>query len=302
MAVFVPSVVELPTNPNGITYAADASQVLAGRPWADVQRMAARAIRSFHEGSGMDIAAYFSWLTGLGEGEERKSQVRLVFVIDGPASASQLAGLTDVLSKSAVDWSGPLIERVPPNMVRSLLMREGTLYQLWTRMGEDMYHYRLALHGLGAVRVSRTSPDRARADWFLPDIVHAEAEVVAPLNVELERMRLAFAQHYAQQVIEADGRIDSGEKAFMDATFPPDLLAVMRLTETSRREQCFLDALRELPSLLGHHDKLALIGLLFSASYSDGSVDTREMRVLKDAGDKLGLDKEDVVSYLRALL
>ena len=91
-------------------------------------------------------------------------------------------------------------------------------------------------------------------------------------------------------------------KAFMDATFPPDLLAMMRLSEASRRERCFKEACVELPVRLGHHDKLALMGLLFSASYSDGSVDTREMRVLKDAGDKLGLDKKDVVSYLRALL
>ena len=150
--------------------------------------------------------------------------------------------------------------------------------------------------------MSRTSPERARTDWFLPEVVHAVAEIVAPANLELERMRLAFAQHYAQQVVEADGRIDSTEKAFMDATFPPDLLAMMRLSEQSRRDRCYQDACKELPSLLGHHDKLALMGLLFSASYSDGSVDTREMRVLKDAGDKLGLDKKDVVSYLRALL
>ncbi len=302
MSVSVPEVVDLPTNPNGVTYTADAAEVIAGRPWADVQRVAARALRRFYEESGLAVAAYFSWRTGLSEGEQRRSQVCLVFVIDGPASSAQLDVLSDVLDRSAIQWSGPLIQRVPPNVVRSLLMREGTLYQLWTRVEDDVHHYRLALYGLGAVRVSRTSPERARMDWFLPDVVHAVADMVAPADLDLERMRLAFARHYAQQVVEADGRIDSGEKAFMDATFSPDLMAMMRLSEASRRERCFKEACVELPARLGHHDKLALMGLLFSASYSDGSVDTREVRVLKDAGDKLGLDKKDVVSYLRALL
>jgi uncharacterized tellurite resistance protein B-like protein len=50
---------------------------------------------------------------------------------------------------------------------------------------------------------------------------------------------------------------------------------------------------------LGHHDKLAMIGLFFSACYSDGSLDAREMRVLKEAGEMLGLTTREVVDYLQ---
>ena len=51
--------------------------------------------------------------------------------------------------------------------------------------------------------------------------------------------------------------------------------------------------------MLGHHDKLAMIGLFFSACYSDGTLDAREMRVLKDAADALGVERERVVQYLQ---
>ena len=41
-----------------------------------------------------------------------------------------------------------------------------------------------------------------------------------------------------------------------------------------------------------------MVGLFFSACYSDGNLDAREMRVLKEAGEALGLTRQEVAAYL----
>ena len=41
-----------------------------------------------------------------------------------------------------------------------------------------------------------------------------------------------------------------------------------------------------------------MIGLFFSACYSDGALDAREMRVLREAGESLGMETRDVARYL----
>ncbi len=112
-------------------------------------------------------------------------------------------------------------------------------------------------------------------------------------------MRLAFAERYTTRVIEADGRIDPDEETFMASVFPHDALQELGVSNPEDRAMWLERALDVLPTRLGYHDKLALIGLLFSACYSDGSLDAREMKVLKEAGEALGLTREDVVKYLR---
>jgi uncharacterized tellurite resistance protein B-like protein len=85
----------------------------------------------------------------------------------------------------------------------------------------------------------------------------------------------------------------------MSSVFPDDLMARLGLEDDAACDEYLQAAYEELPALLGYHDKLGLIGLFFSACYSDGSLDAREMRVLKEAGEALGLTREEVVKYLR---
>ena len=112
-------------------------------------------------------------------------------------------------------------------------------------------------------------------------------------------MRLAFALQFTRRIVEADGVVREREAEFFDAVFPRDLVLRLGLDDASTQAEYFDAARVELPRTLGHHDKLGLVGLFFSACFSDGSLDAREMRILKDAGEALGLTREQVVKYLR---
>ncbi len=298
MPVRITSEVDLPTNPNCLLFAADATDVLVGRPWADVQRIAARALRKFHDASGLVASAAFSWRVNLDRMNRRHTQVTMIFVIDGPATAEQLQIIEDVAANSAVYWTQSSIERIPANAIQSLVARDGRLYQLWSKTEDGCFAYQLMLHG-ASVRLHRASPDRVRADTFLPSVTHAVGHAVLPADRELECMRLAFAQHFARKVIEADGRILPDEEEFMASVFPTDVMRELGVDDRANRERALVKGLRRLPEKLGHHDKLALVGLLFSACFSDGNLDAREMKVLKEAGERLGLTREEVVKYLQ---
>jgi uncharacterized tellurite resistance protein B-like protein len=118
---------------------------------------------------------------------------------------------------------------------------------------------------------------------------------------EVERMRLAFALRFVDRIVAADGVVRDDERAFVSNVFPPDLLERLGLTEAPVVEEYFDEARESLPVVLGHHDKLALVGLFFSACASDGQLDAREMRILKEGGELLGLTRDEVVNYLRRL-
>ena len=231
MSVLVNQSVSLPTNPNGIVFISDAAELLAGRPWVDVQRIAAKALRAFYEASGLDIAAYFCWRVGLDASDHRRSQVTLHFVIDGPASPEHLNTLEDALTGTAVAWSEPTIECVPDHALRSLFLRSGQLHQLWTRVDGVAYHYWLDLEGVAGVRVGKVASGRARSDVFLPSLVHVFGKAGRESDGDLERMRLAFTRVYAQRIVEADGVVDTGEKSFLHDMFPAELMHARRLAQ-----------------------------------------------------------------------
>ena len=302
MSVLVNHSVSLPTNPNGIVFIADAAELLAGRPWVDVQRVATKALRGFYDASGMDIAAYFCWRVGLDSSDRRRSQVTLHFVIDGPATPAHLNTLEGALAQTAVAWSAPGIECIPDHAIRSLYLRGGVLHQVWSRVEGVAYHYWIDLQGVAGVRIGKLAAARARSDIFLPGVVHVVGRLGRETDGDLERMRLAFARVFAQRIVEADGVIDVEEKGFLEDMFPVDLMHARRLAQPELLNKWFATACQVLPTRLGHHDKLALIGLLFSASYSDGSLDKREMMVLRKAGEILGLESEQVIDYLRSFL
>ena len=302
VSVLVNQSISLPSNPNGIVFISDAAELLAGRPWVDVQRIAAKALRSFYASSSLDIAAYFCWRVGLDSSDQRRSQVTLHFVIDGPAAPHHLNTLEEALSDTAVPWSAPTIESVPDHALRSLYMKGGDMHQVWTRVEGVAYHYWLDLEGVARVRVGKLAASRARPDVFLPGLVHVIGRPGREADDDLERMRLAFARVFVQRIVEADGVVDSDEKSFLYDMFPADLMHARRLAQPELLKKWYTAACDQLHSRLGHHDKLALIGLLFSASYSDGSLDKREMMVLRQAGKILGLENEQVINYLRAFL
>ena len=89
------------------------------------------------------------------------------------------------------------------------------------------------------------------------------------------------------------------EEQFMRTVFPEALFQQLGIGLVEIRQEWLEEAVRVLPGVLGQHDKLAMVGLFFSACYSDGSLDAREMKVLKEAGEVLGLTRQEVVKYLQ---
>lgn len=289
----------LPANPNCVSFVVEATAEVAGRPWAEALRSAARAGLPFHAASGLPCMVGLSWRAQLDRKNRRHLHVQQYFVFDGPATSAHLDALERSVCAEVPGFGAGSIERVPVTGVSALLVRDGVAHALVLRSGG-----RLAVRHL-AFRDGKVQPEEVDLDAAgdllpleMPRVVGI-APAYGEAERESERMRLAFALHFARRIVEADGVVRPDEEEFLRAVFPSDLVTRLGLDDVAVRDEYF-DAAREaLAVQLGHHDKLGLVGLFFSACYSDGSLDAREMRVLREAGELLGLTREEVVKYLR---
>ncbi|MBX2798780.1 MAG: TerB family tellurite resistance protein [Myxococcales bacterium] len=296
----VTSELPLPSNPNCVSFAADAIDILARRSWADVQRMAVRIATPFHDASALPVLVGMGWRVALDRKNQRHTQVTTYFVFDGPATSSHLDALDAAMDAEPELYAAGSIERVPSNGVNAALLHGGTPFLPMARDSEGLWCRRLELSE-GHVRPARVDANRASSDHLAGELRQILG-VRAPYGDaerETERMRLAFARHFSTRIVEADGVVREGEEEFMNSVFPAELIASLGLDGPAAQGEYLQAAQACLAGRLGHHDKLALIGLFFSACYADGSLDAREMRVLKEAGECLGLTREEVVKYLR---
>jgi len=290
----------LPGNPNCVSFAAPTRQVLYGRSWGKVQELAEGALLTFHRACELPVLVGFGARMALDRKNRRQSQLTMFFLFDGPASAEHMDLLDATVAHNPVAWSDAHIERVPANGVHALYAHDGEANLVVRVEGGEERISSLMQRGASVrvvdARVADLEPtdallDRPRIQLGPPTYGHEEREI--------ERMRLAFAHTFAQRIVEADGIIRDDEAEFMSSVFSPESLARLGLDHPTAHEQYLAAAFDELPGRLGYHDKLALIGLFFTACYSDGSLDAREMRVLKDASDALGVERGRVVKYLQ---
>jgi uncharacterized tellurite resistance protein B-like protein len=292
----------LPVNVNCICYPAEATAILDGRPWADTVRLAARAVQAFHTECRMPVLAGFGWRVSLDRKNRRSTQVTLYFVLDGPATAAHLDRLEEVVREAHPGFGPGNIERTPVHGVACVVAADGAIAALWGRDLETGEPWLRKLQLVDGRVIPRIVPlSQAEPADVCPELPQAFA-VSGPYGEadrEAERMRLAFARHFSQRIVEADGVVRHTEAEFLTNVFPPDLVQRLGLDELEVEAEYLAAAREALPGQLGHHDKLGLVGLLFSACYADGSLDAREMRVLREASESLGLSRESVVKYLR---
>lgn len=290
----------LPANPNAVVFSAPAVNVFGQRSWAQVLELAQGPLLTLHQACELPCMAGFGWRVGLDRKNRRTLRLAMYFVVDGRLEAEHLDGLEQAISHNPVFWGISHIERIPANGVPVLLAHDGGC-SLLVDDGIPAVARGLRLHE-GAVEITAV-PVTAEAVaerrvLALPTVVGRLPEFDAA-NQDVERMRLAFAFTFAQRIVEADGVVQDDEARFMEEVFRPSLLDRLGLGDPAGRKHWLDASLRQLPEILGYHDKLALIGLFFSACYSDGNLDAREMRVLKDAADALGVERERVVQYLQ---
>ncbi len=295
-----PTQMLLPANPNALVFTAPAELVFRERAWGQVLELAHGPLMTLHQQSGLPCSAGFGWRVGLDRKNRRTLRLSMYFVVDGPLSPEHVDGLERAISHNPVSWGHSHVERIPTNGQSVLLAADGVCHLL---VGEEPVPAApsLSLDGTRVHVVAIPVDDEAIASRrLLPlPLVAGTLPPYDAADRELECMRLAFAHTFAQRIVEADGVVQEDELQFMTEVFRPALLQRLGLSDDAGREQWFQLALEQLPDRLGYHDKLALLGLFFSACYSDGTVDAREMRVLKDASEALGVERERVVQYLQ---
>lgn len=301
MAVNVATEVALPTNPNCVLFGTIAIEALRGRPFTDLQRVALRAAEAFHGRCGLPVSVHFGWRVVADRQNNQLQQVTAGFVIDGPATRDDIAALDAGIRTGLIAWSSHTVERIPANAVPSVACVRSQSYQLWTRDADELWAWRLVMYPDETIRVHRTRPPIARPDAFLSQLAHAEGVLppVASGETDLERMRVAWTLHMARRIVQSDGEVDEGEARFLDRVFPTDTLVTLGLSSPEDQVRWFQYASASLPDVLGHHDKLALLTLLFTVCYSDGKMAPQEMKILADAGASIGLQRNDVLEFLR---
>lgn len=291
----------IPANPNGVVFATNAAVLYEGRSWAALLQLARDIALPLHAESGLTVLVGFSWRAMLDRRNHRRLQGLMYVVMDGPVTREHLAHLEAGVEKLGLGFGAPSIERVPPTGAHALLAHHGKVHALLLREGSGHEPLLRALHfreGRVVTSITRAEAIGSAELAGLPTAVAVSAPY-GPEEQESERLRLAFALGITQRILQADGVVDPQETEWATELFPPDLLGRLGLLDPAIQAEYFEAARQVLPSSLGHHDKLALIGLFFSACYSDGRVDAREMRVLKEAAEQIGLTREEVVKYLQ---
>jgi uncharacterized tellurite resistance protein B-like protein len=292
----------LPVNVNCVSYPADANAILAGRSWADTVHMAGEALGPFHAACRLPVLAGFGWRVALDRKNQRSTQVTLYFVLDGPATALHLDLLEDLVRGLHPAFLLGTVDRTPAHGAPALVAAHGALAAVWCREAEGGEPWiRKLVWRHGAVKpalVARRFVEPSDVCPELPQVVGIPGDY-GDAERESERMRIAFARHYSQRIVDADGVVREGESEFLADVFPPEMVHRLGLDEAGVEAEYLAAAREVLPAQLGHHDKLGLVGLLFSACTSDGFLGTGEMRVLREAGETLGLSRETVVKYLR---
>lgn len=306
----------LPTNPNCVSFTTGAADLFAARTWAELQRFAADVSAPFHRVSGLPVLAGYAWRVALDRKNEQQLQGQLYFVFDGPATSDHLDALESAVLIADLGFGPATVERVPLTGALAVLTVEGRSYSVWsndpidaTEDGEpalppEPWSRQLVWSSAEeGPRVSArvvlasqaTTADRALS---LPGVVGTPAPFTEA-EQEAERMRLAFARRVVEDLVSAVSPMNAAKRAFLEQLFPADLMMRLGLANRELVEEYYEHGREVLPAALGYHDKLALVGVFFSACCRDGTLDAREMRVLREGGEMLGLTREQVVKYLR---
>ena len=118
-------------------------------------------------------------------------------------------------------------------------------------------------------------------------------------------LKLAFALYIAQQVVEADGRVEYGELRMWHDLFPRALLREAGFIDegggfTASWESHRLAALTELPKL-PETERLELLTLLHGTSLADGEIAAQEVVALRRGADLLAVSEERFTVLLAQL-
>lgn len=294
----------LPTTRECVAFSADSKVVMAGPgAWRDLQQLIALALQTFSAAADATAACWLDDQAYTDAEGARKTLITAYFGTDAAVSREHLASFGVPFLRDG-HWSDDGVHRWPDAAFPTLAIRESQLWQLWDDDGSEAGVF--AISGIGArvSRVRRRFSQLADKD-FLAGVRHAVA-IVPRVDPERHRQKrqlsTAFALATVRRIVDADGVVSDSEKEFLANLFTAEELAALWLDDDAMVDALARDAVKLLAPLLGHHEKLALLSLFYAASYADGRVEVRELKVLKEAAATLGLDPREVVAQLKRIL
>ncbi|MEO0601975.1 MAG: hypothetical protein AAF211_11105 [Myxococcota bacterium] len=299
----------LPSNPNCVLFTTDAEALFAHRTQGQLMREMMTLAAPMHGQSSLPVLVGLSWRDITDRRNQRIVLGTVFFVFDGPATAEDLDRLESTVMSGALQFDGSSIERVPGEVAWAGVWYDGRPH-LVVELDPEPGNGR-SVHApwyvraftwdarydppVGVIAIDAESEDLPNWQRVTPG---ETAYSVAEENVE--RMRLAFALHHALRILHTTNS-PTADRGYFDELFPPELVERLRLHDPNERWGAVEDARRILPQVLGHHDKLAMVGLLYSVCFSDGPLSAPQMRALRDAAHELGVTSDQVVRYIQRL-
>ena len=292
----------LPANPNCVLFTADAETLFASGTHGDLLSKTVVLAAPMHSQSGLPILVGLGWRLFRDRKNQESYVGTLFFVFDGPATADDLDQLERCVLDSAGCFGEPSIERVPSNAIWTALWAGGRPHLVVEPDPDSKRWFARALlwdsrfePPIMLTAIEAESDDLPAWPRVTPGPVTYSAA-----DEEIEQMRLAFALHHALRILYNAGK-PTADHTYFNELFPPDLIERLRLHQPARRMAKVDEARRFLPRVLGQHDKLAIVGLLFSVCFSDGPLDADHLRALRDAAHELGMTNEQVMQYVKRI-
>lgn len=272
---------------------------MGARSWRSVLEDPVRAMQHFHQLTSADVTLFVAAHPWTNADGMPTTLVSLYFGTDAAVNRDQLEALGKPLG--GTEWSHDGIHAAPDYAFPCMALSDGALYHLWSENEKHGAVTQLLSARAGRAKSSVMTKDNAEHSRFFPQARHVIGTFDVPMDGDRqlkEQLKIAFSYRVAERVIEADGRVDDDERAFLMKTFPPEILEELWLDDMALRDLLADRAETELRDMLGYHEKIGLLSTFFAACYADGSVVVQELKVLKEASAALGLDRTEVVTYL----
>jgi len=123
------------------------------------------------------------------------------------------------------------------------------------------------------------------------------------MDFDTEALKLAFSYHALEQIIAADGVLEPEELAFLEQTFPSELMKESGYMDdagdkTPLYSHALDEALIELPDRLTLGEKLCIVEIFVDATIADGVFRHSESEVLQQAAIMLGVTTDEWSQHL----
>ena len=296
----------LPTPFDHLAFSAEAERVGWNNEaaWLKTQALLAKALKAVNERDPSTLAWWIGtqpWSTRDGH---KTTLISLYFAANRPLSREDSEELTQRLTTNA-PWRADGATSRPDSAFATLSLVDGSLVVPWTgppKVWTTPETYRLSVDAKG-MHVHTQLANDAHAHHFVSGARHAIGQFRPDPALEQDRkqLKMAFGLQIAHEIIEADGVVTTEEAAFLLQAFPEEERQAYWISDADELADQFAIAEVELPGILSHHEKLAMLSTFYAACAADGDVDPAEIEVLRHACATLGLDEHEVEENLKAL-